>query len=80
MVAGETDARETILRGLRIEPTIAPVAKLAGEELAAVPGASAVDAIVMASAAQRGDIVYTSDVPDLDRLRAFFPAVKLLAV
>ena len=77
---GRTDGREAILRGLRIEPTIAPVAKLAGEALAAVPGASAVDAIVMASAAQRGDIVYTSDVSDLDRLRTFFPAVRLLAV
>lgn len=77
---GRTDARETILGGLRIEPTIEPIAQLAGQALAAVPGASAVDAIVMASAARRGDIVYTSDIPDLDRLRTFFPGVKLLAV
>ena len=31
----------------------------------------------MASATQRGDAVYTSDVDDLERLRAFFPAVRI---
>jgi predicted nuclease of predicted toxin-antitoxin system len=41
-----------------------------------VRGASAVDAIVMASAAARGDVVYTSDFDDLMRLRAHFPAVR----
>ena len=30
--------------------------------------------------AQRGDIVYTADVIDLQRLQTFFPAVTLLAV
>ena len=39
-----------------------------------------VDAIVMASAASRGDLVYTSDVADLERLRAYFPTVRVLAV
>ena len=32
-----------------------------------------VDALVMASAALRGDTVYTSDVGDLERLRAGVP-------
>lgn len=41
--------------------------------------ATTVDAIVMASAAQRGDAVYTSDVADLERLRAFFPPVRVFA-
>lgn len=30
--------------------------------------------------APRGDIVYTADVIDLQRLQTFFPAVTLLAV
>ena len=51
-----------------------------GEALAAVKNATAVDAVVMASAAQRGDIVYTSDVDDLERLRSHFPAVRVLGI
>ena len=77
---GRSDAREIILRGVRVESTTAEVARLAGEALAAVPGATAIDAIVMASAARRGDLVYTSDVVDLESLRQYFPAVRLLAV
>ncbi len=50
-----------------------------GEALAAVPGAPTIDAIVMASAARRGDLVYTSDVADLERLRKYFPSVRRLA-
>ena len=52
----------------------------AGEAIAAVPSATAVDAIVMASAAQRGDVVYTSDFEDLERLRQRFPSVRVLRV
>jgi predicted nucleic acid-binding protein len=40
------------------------------------PRPSAIDAVVMASAAQRGDIVYTSDFDDLELLRAYFQAVS----
>jgi hypothetical protein len=54
-------------------------AKLAGEAIARVPSATAVDAIVMASAASRGDTVFTSDVDDLERLRAYFPGVRVLS-
>jgi hypothetical protein len=32
----------------------------------------------MASAAQRGDAVFTSDIEDLDRLRRYFPGVRLI--
>jgi hypothetical protein len=69
-----------VLRGVRVEATMCALARVAGEALAAVPAATVVDAVVMASAAQRGDIVYTADVIDLQRLQTFFPAVTLLAV
>jgi predicted nucleic acid-binding protein len=39
-----------------------------------------IDAIVMASAAQRGDAVYTSDFDDMTRLATKFPGVRVLAV
>jgi len=34
----------------------------------------------MASAALRGDVVYTSDIQDLERLRRYFPGVRVLGV
>ncbi len=40
----------------------------------------AIDAIVMASAARRGDLVSTPDLVDLESLRTYFPAVRVLAV
>ncbi len=76
---GRSEAREAIFRGVRVESTTAEVARLAGEALAEIPGATAIDAIVMASAARRGDLVYTSDFADLARLQKYFPAVRLLA-
>jgi hypothetical protein len=69
-----------ILRGVRVEPTTTDPAQLAGEALTAVSSAATVDALVMASAARRGDIVYTSDFGDLQRLQTYFPTVTLLAV
>lgn len=77
---GHGRAGDRILAGMQIEPLSAELAKLAGNAIAAVPRATAVDAIVMASAAQRGDLVYTSDVGDLEALRAYFPDVKVLHV
>jgi hypothetical protein len=49
------------------------------QRIAAVPGATHVDALVMASAAQggRGD---TSDFDDLDRLGVHFSSVGVLSV
>lgn len=75
-----SDAREILIRGVRVEPLGTNLARIAGEAMADVSGSSAIDAIVMASAAQRGDIVYTSDVDDLERLRAAFPRVRVLGV
>lgn len=77
---GRTDVREHILGSVVIEPLTGELARLAGESMAAVKGSTSVDAIVMASAAQRGDAVYTSDIDDLERLRSFFPTVRLFAV
>jgi hypothetical protein len=77
---GRTDVRERILRGARVEPLHTALAQAAGEALASVKSASAVDAVVMAAAALRGDVVYTSDVADLEKLRRHFPGVCVLAV
>ena len=77
---GRTDLRENILESVDVEPLTEALAKLAGEALAAIRSATLVDAIVMASAASRGDIVYSSDVEDLERLRRRFPGVRVLRV
>jgi hypothetical protein len=76
---GRSDVREQILASVVVEPLTDRLARLAGECLARVGGSTTVDAIVMASAAQRGDAVYTGDVGDLERLRAFFPGVRVFA-
>lgn len=68
----------SLLEACIIEPLLAELAQVAGEAIAAVRGATVVDAVVMASAARRGDRVLTSDFDDLDRLRSYFPAVRLL--
>jgi predicted nucleic acid-binding protein len=74
------DVRERILAGVRVEPLSEGLAKIAGEALAAVKGATPIDAIVMASAAQRGDVVYTTDVSDLAKLAGYFRAVRVLSI
>jgi predicted nucleic acid-binding protein len=78
---GRTDRREAIVGALLVEPMTHRLARVAGEALAAVSGASTVDAIVMASAAIRGDVVLTGDPEDLLRLAdGFFHGVRVLAV
>jgi len=77
---GRTDLREDILASISIEPLRDSVARAAGEALAKLGGRNTVDAIVMASAAQRGDVVYTSDVVDLLRLADYFRGVRVLGV
>jgi predicted nucleic acid-binding protein len=77
---GRSGLRADILASVRVEPLALRLAQLAGDALAAVRGATPIDAIVMASAAQRGDVVYTSDFDDLERLLQVFPAVRLLHV
>jgi predicted nucleic acid-binding protein len=73
---GRSQVRDTIVRAVVIEPWSEQLAKLAGEALAKVRGATFVDAAVMASAEQRGDVVYTSDQGDLDRLWTHFKGVR----
>lgn len=77
---GRSDRREAILALVNVEPLSQRLALVAGEALAAVRGATSTDAVVMASAASRGDVVLTSDQDDLERLRAYFPAVRVLVV
>lgn len=77
---GRTDRREDILAEISAEPTTVPLAQRAGEAIALVKGATPIDAVVMASASTRGDVVFTSDVSDLERLRAVFPEVRVLSV
>ncbi len=86
---GRTDWRERILGGIYVEPLTLAMVKLAGEALAslrALPatrrgqGPGFVDALVMASAASRGDVVYTGDVDDLERLAPYFPGVRILSL
>ena len=77
---GRSDRREAILALVNVEPLSQRLARVAGEALAAVRGATSTDAVVMASAASRGDAVLTSDPDDLARLRAYFPSVRVLVV
>lgn len=74
-----TDGREAILAALEIVPVDAVLGRAAGEALAAVPGATVVDATVMALAAFRDAVVYTTDIDDLENLRAFYPGVRVLS-
>lgn len=75
---GRTDVRERILEVVNVEPLSLAVAKAAGEAQANIPGSTAIDAVVMAFAASRGDVVFTGDRKDLERLRSFFPTVRVL--
>jgi predicted nucleic acid-binding protein len=75
-----TDARERILAAVRVEALTTNLAIQVGEAMATVKGATLVDTIVMASAASRGGAVYTSDVDDLERLRQYFPSVRVFGV
>jgi len=67
-----------VLDALHVEPLTERLARIAGEALVGLPAAiSVVDAVVMASAAQRGDYVYTSDIPDLQVLQQRFGSVRI---
>lgn len=76
---GRSAWRDRILPAVTVEPLTDALAKLAGEAIAHVSGATTVDALVMASAASRGDVVFTSDRGDLEKLRSFFPNVRVLS-
>ena len=67
-----------LLASVELEPLSVRLAGIAGEALAAVRTATTIDAIVVASAAQRGDTIFTADVEDLDRLARHFRGVRVL--
>lgn len=71
-----------MLADMVLEPLDAHLAFVAGEALAWVGAGPSTtdDAVVMASAAQRADVVLTSDVGDLERLREAFPQVRVIRV
>jgi predicted nucleic acid-binding protein len=75
-----SDRRDKIFEALEVVQTDDALMKTAGEALAAVPGATTIDAIVMATAARKGGVIYTSNIEDLERLRQAFPSIRVLAV
>lgn len=80
--AGEKEKeRARILRSVVVEPISDFVARLAGVALTLTPRAQTIDALVMASAAQRpNEIVYTSDPKDLELLRDHVPQFKAVRI
>jgi predicted nucleic acid-binding protein len=65
-----------------VEAMDAPLAETAGIALANVPDATTNDAIVMASAARRDDVVFTSDFEDriVRRGVGYIRGVKVLSI
>jgi predicted nucleic acid-binding protein len=76
----QRDAKRILALAKLVEPITGTLAELAGRALRATGGSNTIDAIVMASAAQRGDVVYTSDVDDLLGFADVFPEVRVLGV
>ena len=70
------------LGGVDVEAVDETLARIAGEVLGELRlgREHTIDAIVMASAAQRGDTLYTSDFDDMARLATRFPSVRVLGV
>jgi predicted nucleic acid-binding protein len=77
---GRTDRSEAVWRGLLVEPVSDETVRLAGVALGKVRGATTVDAIVAAFAAQRTGILYTGDVDDFRALGGFFSALRVFAI
>jgi predicted nucleic acid-binding protein len=78
---GQRGPVSRILDAVVIEPLSPSLAKLVGETLGIGRGCTLVDAVVVASAARRGDLVLTSDVDDLTRIRDIaFPSVRVRRV
>jgi predicted nucleic acid-binding protein len=76
----QRDARRILALAKAVEPTSEALAQIAGKALKVTGGSNTIDAIVMASAAQRGDVVYTSDVDDLLAFADVFPEVRIFGV
>lgn len=63
-----------------VEPLRPELAERAGELLAETRGSNAIDATVVVSAAQRGDLIVTGDADDLRLLAASLPNVTVEAL
>ena len=61
-----------------VEPVTEDLARRAGELLGRTGTSNTVDAIVAVSAAQRGDIIGTSDPDDMQRFADELPVVRIL--
>jgi predicted nucleic acid-binding protein len=83
---GRSDVRERIRAAVTIVPYPLRAAEAAGIVLGKIRGERerarlAVDVMVMAFAATHGgDLVYTSDVEDLQKVTTHFPGVRVLGV
>ena len=69
-----------LLEAAVLEPLTPALARAAGELLARAKRSDTIDATVIVSAAQRGDLVVTDDPGDLERLAAFVTGVDVLEV
>jgi predicted nucleic acid-binding protein len=63
-----------------VESLTDELARRAGELLARTGGSNTVDATVAVSAAQRGDIIVTSDPDDIQRFADDLPVVRVFAL
>lgn len=78
---GDRSARlAPLIESCVVEALAEPLARRAGEMLGQVRGATPIDAIVAVSAAQRGDVVLTSDVADLTTLASHLVGVDVAGV
>ena len=69
-----------LFEGVELEPLNPDLAFMAGEAQLFVKGVTAHAAIVVASAAQRGDTIFTSDVQAFSKLAHYFRRVRVLPV
>ena len=77
---GSSKRANALLRHITPEVLSVELAQRTGEALAATGGSDFVDALVMVSAAKRGDKVYTSDYDDLATYLDLFPEVRVFKV
>ena len=63
-----------------LEPLTPALARAAGELLARAKRSDTIDATVIVSAAQRGDLVVTDDPDDLKRLSKFVSGVDVMEI
>jgi predicted nucleic acid-binding protein len=70
-----------LLRACAVHPLTEGLARRAGEALARISGATVADACIVASAAERGGAVLTSDPKDIARLVGVLaPSLRVLTV